>query len=119
VTRTKSLALSSKGSFEDVSDNACFKRGARDSSRSSISSSNCSRRDSTLEKSILLNGRNRPLIETHLYVARNISNAAWAEALHNISLGRSVLCYGGYVGPFSELNGSSGAYAANGATGRE
>jgi hypothetical protein len=53
------LALSSKGSFEDVSARALFKSGARASSRSSTSSSNCSRRDKTFEESIapLLCGR--------------------------------------------------------------
>jgi hypothetical protein len=53
VTKTYSLALSSKGSFEEVSDKAAFKSGDRASSRSSISSSRVSRRDRTFDESIL------------------------------------------------------------------
>jgi len=44
--------LSSKGSFEEVSDKADFNSGNRASSRSSISSSRVSRRDRTFDESI-------------------------------------------------------------------
>lgn len=54
VTRVYSLALSSKGSFEDVSESAAFKSGPRASSRSSISSSSCSKRERTFEESIIV-----------------------------------------------------------------
>jgi hypothetical protein len=53
VTKTYSLALSSKGSFEEVSDKAALRSGDRASSRSSISSSKVSRRDKTFVESIL------------------------------------------------------------------
>lgn len=45
--------MSSKGSFDAVSDKAAFNRGCKDSSRSSISSSRTSKRYITLVESIL------------------------------------------------------------------
>lgn len=53
VTKVKVFAFCSRGSFAAVSDNAVLMRGDRDSSRSSISSSSCSSRDSTSAESIL------------------------------------------------------------------